>query len=968
MLLHSTRIPSPPVDTSSINPQLRIIVPDAMVTDTEGFIDFKNSSKSDLFDSQDQLTFNEGVVSGPIGSQSTFLTLPSWQNNTYGLKVDLGGYREPYEIVRFRLSQVGYWDGSGTPTHSLYTSLDGFVWDYIGDLPTDSFNSWRVFTLSTPVDCRYVKVEATGFNVLSHEIAYIGEYMEGLPLLTESQLQPGPEQASLADVFGVNTFIDVPRSREIYKSVRLYTNNRNIVGQDSDSAPRWPNWRYRFSPSWSPTFDFDAKLQELRDLGASSICLNLKETVNYFEDLTDPGSVSDEQVFIDQSTSLTDGQKLEPIRYLPLSEVMTYAAARYGSKSDHDPADFPKIDTANGEVHRFGLGLIDEIEQGNEWDKLWQTRPYYMKPEEMALMLSCIYDGHEGVIGDKIGIRWASNDTLRLRITGLAFDRTGYVDEIVRWLKLRRRDRGSAILAKLDKSFHPYVNSAGGQGGVNGVDNGISPEADGRRTYLENMVNRHRRLYPGVGVKIGEFGYDKATALSRQRAMPVVNNDIPTTQAAWMIRDYIISYIAGVLTSDMFMIRDIITGSNQVYFTSGATGPKQVYLRHPLFYFTNAMIVHTLGFKARDINWNNLYTEQVWNNEGLNVLKFPNPQDNSKRLYVLWMGTSSNSSTTGYSLSLDNDIQSVYEVILKDGEMEGLTRSIPISTNSCVVDVTEIPTLIVGSTNSEVVPSFPSNLYCKIEMTQVVLSWDKNSYNQSSFVVERRVGAGSYSTIATITDGTRIWTDSTISANTNYTYRIKASNSAGDSGYSNTFSLITPRSGLTLQDTININFRPPSNTELDEVGWITSVGNQTAGYTDTNIDSSGIDMTVSGFLASATIGRNTGGSTFPNNVLKGVFQFFEAQNPSLTFNIPDDSFYTFRLMFSRDFDSEEHKVRVSYVQGTVIAEVDAYYNATEEAVLYHLQRDVNGEITLNLTTLTTGEDGTLSGIIIEKWQ
>lgn len=967
MLLHSTRIPSPPINKSAINPQLTVVVPDAMVTDTEGFIDFKNSSKSDLFDSQAGLTFDpiNVAISGATGSQPTFLSLPSWKNNTYGLKVDFGGYREPYEIVRFRLSYVGYWDGSGNPPHSLYTSLDGFVWDYIGDLPMNTFNSWRVATLGTPVDCRYVKVEATGFNTLSHEIAYIGEYMEGSALLTEPALQPGPEQGSLGDVFGVNTFIDVPRSREIYKSIRLYTNNRNIVGQDSDSAPRWPNWRYRFSPSWSISFDFDAKLQELRDLGASSICLNLKETVDYFEDLTNPGTVSDEQVFIDQSTPLTDAQKLEPIRYLPLSEVMTYAAARYGSKSDHVIEDFPKMDTVNGQVHRFGLGLIDEIEQGNEWDKLWQTRSYYMMPEEMALMLSCIYDGHEGVIGDKIGIRWASNDTLRLRITGLAFDRTGYVDEIVRWFKLRRKDKGSAILAKLHKSFHPYVNSAGGQGGVNGVDNGISPEADNRRIYLETMVNRHRRLYPTVGVKIGEFGYDKATALSRQRAMPVVNNDIPTTQAAWMIRDYIISYIAGVLTSDMYMIRDIVTGSNQVYFTSGATGPKQVYLRHPLFYFTNAMIVHTLGFKARDVNWNDLYTEIVWNNEGLNVIKFPNPQDNTKRLYVLWMGTSANSSTLGYSLSLDSDIVSAYQVDLVDNELTGLTKAVNISANSCQLDVTEIPVLVVGSTNSEVVPSAPSNLYCKIETTQVTLSWDKNSYNQSSYVVERRVGAGSYSTVGTIIDGTRIWIDTTVANNTNYTYRVKASNSAGDSSYSNEFAITTPIGGLTLQSTININFRPSVNTELDEVGWITSDGNQTNGYTDSNIGSSGIDMTINGFFAASTTGRNSGGSAFPNNVLKGVFSFFDTNTPTLLFAVPDNAYYTFRLMFSRDFDSEERVVRVSHAQGSAIAEVDAYYNATEEAVLHHLQRDASNQITLNITTT---QSGTLSGLIIEKWQ
>ncbi len=951
------------------NPELAVIVPDAMVTDTEDFVNFKVSTKADLFDSQGSLIFDPVTpsISGSIGQQVEYLPFPAWQNNTYGLKVDFGGYREPYEVVRFRLSHVGYWDGQGTPVHKLYTSNDGFSWTYLADLPTNTFNSWRVFELPGPVDCRYAKVEAVGFANTTHELGFIGEYQEGSVLTTPPAIQPGPVQGSLADVFGVNTFIDVPNSREIYKSIRLYTNIRNVVGQDSDGAPRWPNWRFRFGPSWTTAFDFDQKLLELKNNGATGICLDLKETVDYFESTTDRGNNPDEQVFYDQSTPLTDQQRLEPIRFLPAAEVMTYAAARYGSKSDHLVADFPKIDTANGEVHRFGLNYIDEIEIGNEWDRLWETRMFYMKPEEMAVMMSCVYDGHEGVLGEKVGIKWASNDTLTLRCCGLAFDRTGYFDELVKWLKLKRADNGSAILSKLVKSFHPYVNSAGGQGGVNGVDNGIAPEADNRRTYLQNMVDRHRRLYPGVGVKIGEFGYDKATALSRQRAMPVINSDIFLTQAAWVIRDYIISYMAGVLTSDMYMIRDIVTGSNQVYFTSGSTGPKQVYLRQPLFYFTNTMVAHTNGYMARDASWNTLFTEIAWNNEGLNVIEFPDPIDATRKLYVLWMGTSADSTTAGYVLNLDPTIQSAYEVQLIDGEMTGRTRAITISTNTYTLDVSEVPTLIVGSTNAEVLPSPPTGLYCEVRPTEIALSWEKGSYNQLSYIVERRQGAGAYSTIATITNGTRSYIDATVLANTQYTYRVKASNNAGDSAYSNEFTLTTARTGLTLQTTVNINFRPAANVELDEAGWFTSTGNQTSGYTDTNIQSSGIDMVVSGFFSSQTVGRNSGGSAFPNNVLKGVYQFFDSNTPSLVFSIPDNGFYTFRLMFSRDFNAEQHKVRASHGQGTAIAEVDAYYNATIEAVLYDLQRDVSNQITINLQALTPGEDVTLSGLIIEKY-
>lgn len=952
------------------NPQLLLVVSDAMVTDTEDYIDFKQSQRGggDAFDAQGTLVFDPGTssISGDIGNQPLLIPMPSWQNNTYGLKVDFGGYREPTEKVVFRLSHVGYWDGTGAPVHKLYTSNDGFHWTERADLPTDSFNNWRVVELETPVDCRYAKVEATG--PLTHEIAYIGEYRQGTSaIITPPAIQPGPEQTSLDQFIGVDSFIDVPGSRDgIFKAIRLYTNNRNLVGDIVEhSAPQWPNWRYRFAPSWSVVFNFDEKLQEYRDNGVTNICLNLKETLDYFED---PASTNTpgEHVFMDQSTGLTDAQKMEPIRYLPIAEVNTYAAARYGTKADHVVADFPKIDTANGEIHRFGLNLIDEIEPLNEQDQTWRHRQHYMKPQEMALLISCVYDGHEGVLGEKIGVKWASNDTLKLRTPGLAFDRRGYFDEIVEWLKIYRTDNAVGLLTKLVKSFHPYVNTAGGQGGIDNQDTGISPEQDGRRAYFEGMIELHRRRYPQIRVQVGEFGYDKATTLSRQRALPVINGDVPLTAAAWSIRDWIIGYIAGVDIKEMFMIRDS-SSANTVYSTSGVTGRKQVYFRHPLFYFINTLVTHSVGFKARDAAWNNLFTEIVWNNEGLNVFRLIDPLDNTKSLYILWMGTSTDAVTNNYVLNLDPAINSAYEVKLVDKEMTGLTRAITISSNTYTLNVTEVPTLIVGSTNAEVLPSAPTGLYAEIKTTEVVLTWEKASFNQLNYVIERQEGAGAFSIIATITDGTRTYTDNTVVGNTQYGYRVKTTNSAGDSEYSSVFTLTTARIGLTLTDTIRINYRSSSNPELDEPGWAASAGNQTNGYTDTNIQSSGIDMTVSGFFSSQTNGRSSDGVDFPDNVLKGHFQFFDSNTPSLVFTIPDDSFYTFRFMFSRDFDSEPHEVRVSHGEGTAIAEVDGYYNATKEAVLHHLQRDGSNTITIDFTALTPGEDGTLSGLIIERY-
>lgn len=79
----------------------------------------------------------------------------------------------------------------------------------------------------------------------------------------------------------------------------------------------------------------------------------------------------------------------------------------------------------------------------------------------------------------------------------------------------------------------------------------------------------------------------------------------------------------------------------------------------------------------------------------------------------------------------------------------------------------------------------------------VNLTWTDNSADETSFVVERKVGAGSYSTLASKSANATSHEDNSVSYNTSYTYRVKASNGSGDSAYTSEVS-ITPKSGATV--------------------------------------------------------------------------------------------------------------------------------------------------------------------------
>src|SRR4029077_4079177 len=83
------------------------------------------------------------------------------------------------------------------------------------------------------------------------------------------------------------------------------------------------------------------------------------------------------------------------------------------------------------------------------------------------------------------------------------------------------------------------------------------------------------------------------------------------------------------------------------------------------------------------------------------------------------------------------------------------------------------------------IPPVPMNLVGSPPTpTQVGLNWD--SQKGSSVKIERKTGVnGSYSQIGSTAASATVYNDSNLSPDTQYYYRIRASNFAGDSGYSN---------------------------------------------------------------------------------------------------------------------------------------------------------------------------------------
>ncbi|MDG4794187.1 glycosyl hydrolase family 8 [Micromonospora sp. WMMD1082] len=98
------------------------------------------------------------------------------------------------------------------------------------------------------------------------------------------------------------------------------------------------------------------------------------------------------------------------------------------------------------------------------------------------------------------------------------------------------------------------------------------------------------------------------------------------------------------------------------------------------------------------------------------------------------------------------------------------------------------------------VPSAPSGLTATASGGQIALTWRDNSGNETGFVIERRAGAGAWSQLATPGANSTSYTDTSVTAGTQYSYRVRARNGAGDSAWSAEATATASGSGTGNRD------------------------------------------------------------------------------------------------------------------------------------------------------------------------
>src|SRR6266498_462740 len=98
------------------------------------------------------------------------------------------------------------------------------------------------------------------------------------------------------------------------------------------------------------------------------------------------------------------------------------------------------------------------------------------------------------------------------------------------------------------------------------------------------------------------------------------------------------------------------------------------------------------------------------------------------------------------------------------------------------------------ATTSLTAPAAPSNLAATaVSSSQINLSWTDNATTEDGFQIERCSGAGctAFTQIATVGSNVTTYSNTGLAASQSYSYRVRANNGAGSSGYSNTATATT---------------------------------------------------------------------------------------------------------------------------------------------------------------------------------
>lgn len=449
---------------------------------------------------------------------------PGWDSSKYPVKVKFD-FGEPVAITKVR-----YFDGVGKPTMQLFQS-DGIKDTLILTTELGGYMSWQERDIESGLKTQYIIMTISDIqgDIPIKEIEFYG----GSDVVVVPPTPPTNFKKLTGDALkiGLNGFHWIPNDLVPLPNIRVY----------QMSQWTWTINGIMVEPTYQGNGNYDKYFTALKELGVEAVpCIN-----------TIPDWMSK-----DGSLRMCDPKYTgdKPSDYIDFAEYVWQYVARYGSKIH--PNDLLKVnqnprwngDPANQK--KSGLNLLKYVEFENEPDRPWNDAMHKYTPEQMAALMSALWDGHEGTMGQYVGVKNADSD-IKLVLPGLAEININYLAKMKTWFEVNRKDKRFCADVINVHHYSNISNPKWPSHSVNLVNGrGISPESDllelrlkGLRQFVDNNFNKD------IEVWFSEFGYD--TVLSSnpwicQYPQLYGSYNAEELQSMWLQRTFLIGLSCGM--------------------------------------------------------------------------------------------------------------------------------------------------------------------------------------------------------------------------------------------------------------------------------------------------------------------------------------------------------------------------------------------------------------------------------------
>jgi large repetitive protein len=263
----------------------------------------------------------------------------------------------------------------------------------------------------------------------------------------------------------------------------------------------------------------------------------------------------------------------------------------------------------------------------------------------------------------------------------------------------------------------------------------------------------------------------------------------------------------------------------------------------------------------------------------------------------------------------------------------------------------------------------PIHLYVEPrDKNSTVLVWADRATNENGYEVYRATAAaGPWTLVTTTGTGVTTYTNTSLTANTKYWYRVRARRNTGPtfSEYSNTEATITPKSIVY----VNLTFTYPASTPWNNTNVNPDAGKSFPDLQNDVSQSTGITMTITAaFNGQNDAGMQSGGAgVFPDAVMRSCYWTDRLQNAQFKLTGLNHS-KRYRIGFFGSIGPGwDGNFNAKYSIGGRSVYLNSYRNDTEVSYIGDVKPDDNGEVLLNVSTTADAAFGFTTAIVIQSY-